>query len=264
VAKFRAIRRAYAKMMKEEFGAKKPESMRMRFHTQTAAASLTKPQPINNIVRTTLQALSAVFGGTQSLHTNGLDEAYTIPSEYAMKVALRTQQIIAEETNIPNVSDPLGGSYYIESLTNDMERAIWEVMEKTDEMGGAVGAIEQGYFQREIADFAYELAQSKANNERTVVGVNKYIDEEEDQEVETHKLDPESERRQIDFLKRVKAERDNAEVERVLKKLQDTARDNDANLMPVTIKAVKARASMGEIVNALKEVFGTYTETPVF
>jgi methylmalonyl-CoA mutase N-terminal domain/subunit len=149
-------------------------------------------------------------------------------------------------------------------LTNDMERAIWEIMEKTDEMGGAVGAIEQGYFQREIADFAYELAQSKANNERTVVGVNKYIDEEEDQEVETHQLDPESERQQIDFLKRVKAERDNAEVERILKMLQDAARDHDANLMPVTIEAVKARASMGEIVNALKEVFGAYTETPVF
>ena len=258
IAKFRAIRRAYAKMMKEEFGAKRPESMRMRFHTQTAAATLTKPQPINNVVRTTLQALSAVLGGTQSLHTNGLDEAYT------MKVALRTQQIIAEETNIPNVSDPLGGSYYVESLTNDMEHAIWEIMEKTDEMGGAVGAIEQGYFQREIADFAYELAQSKANNERTVVGVNKYIDEEEDQKVETHQLDPELERRQIEFLKRVKAERDNAEVERILKKLQDTARDDAANLMPVTIEAVKARASMGEIVNALKEVFGTYTETPVF
>ena len=198
--------------MKEEFGAKKPESMRMRFHTQTAAASLTKPQPINNIVRTTLQALSAVLGGTQSLHTNGLDEAYTIPSEYAMKVALRTQQIIAEETNIPNVSDPLGGSYYVESLTNDMERAIWKIMEKTDEMGGAVGAIEQGYFQRD-SRLRYELAQSKANNERTVVGVNKYNDEEEDQKVETHQLDPESERRQIDFLKRVKAERDNVEVD---------------------------------------------------
>ena len=263
VAKFRAVRRAYAKMMKEEFGAKKPESMRMRFHTQTAAATLTKPQPVNNIVRTTLQALSAVLGGTQSLHTNGLDEAYTIPSEYAMKVALRTQQVIAEETNIPNVSDPLGGSYYIESLTNEMESNIWEIMEKTEEMGGAVGAIEQGYFQREIADFAYELARSKANNDRTVVGVNKYIDEE-DQKVETHGLDPESERRQIDHLKRIKAERDNDEVDRILAKLQDTARDDDANLMPVTIEAVRARVSMGEIVNALKEVFGTYTETPVF
>ncbi len=264
VAKFRAIRRVYAKMMKEEFGAKKPESMRIRFHTQTAAATLTKPQPVNNIVRTTLQALSAVLGGTQSLHTNGLDEAFTIPSEYAMKVALRTQQVIAEETNIPNVSDPLGGSYYVESLTNDMEKAIWDILEKTDEMGGAVGAIEQSYFQREIADFAYELAQTKANNERTVVGVNKYIDEEQDQKVETHKLDPESERRQIESLKRVKAERDNAEVERLLKRLQDTARDHDANLMPVTIEAVKAHASMGEIIGALKEVYGTYTETPVF
>ena len=180
-----------------------------------------------------------------------------------MKVALRTQQIIAEETNIPNVSDPLGGSYYVETLTTEMEKRIWEILDKTEEMGGAVGAIEQGYFQREIADFAYELAQSKAKNERTVVGVNKYIDED-DQKVDTHQLDPESERRQIENLKRIKAERDNAEVERLLKKLQDTARDHDANLMPVTIEAVKARASMGEIMYALKEVFGTYTETPVF
>lgn len=263
VAKFRATRRVYAKMMKEHFGAKKPESMRMRFHTQTAAASLTKPQPVNNVVRTTLQALSAVLGGTQSLHTNGLDEAYTIPSEYAMKVALRTQQIIADETNIPNVADPIGGSYYVESLTNEMEDKIWGILDKTDDMGGAVGAIEQGYFQREIADFAYELAQNKANNERTVVGVNKYI-EEEDSKIETHALDPESERRQIEHLKSVKAERDNDEVERLLEKLQETARDENANIMPVTVEAVKARASMGEIVESLRVVFGTYTEVPVF
>lgn len=264
VAKFRAARRVYAKMMAEHFGAQKPESMRMRFHTQTAAATLTKPQPINNVVRTTLQALSAVLGGTQSLHTNGLDEAYTIPSEHAMKVALRTQQIIAEETNIPNVADPMGGSYYLESLTDDMEQSIWEILEKTDSMGGSVGAIEQGYFQREIADFAYELAKTKANNERTVVGVNKYVDDEEDSKVETHELDPEMERRQIEYLRSVKSSRDNAEVKRILQKLQETARDDDANIMPVTIEAVKAHASMGEIVESLRSVFGTYTEVPVF
>src|SRR5207249_3519265 len=154
VAKFRAARRVYAKIMKERFGAKKPESMRLRFHCQTAAATLTKPQPLNNIVRTALQALSAVLGGAQSLHTNGLDEAFTIPSEQAMKVALRTQQIIADETRIPNVVDPLGGSYYVEALTNEVEAAVLGILKKVDDMGGTIRAIEQGYFQRAIAESA--------------------------------------------------------------------------------------------------------------
>jgi methylmalonyl-CoA mutase cobalamin-binding domain/chain len=264
VAKFRALRRVHARMMRDEFGATNPAAMRLRFHTQTAAASLTKPQPLNNIVRTALQALSAVLGGTQSLHTNGLDEAYTIPSEEAMKVALRTQQIIAEETNVPNVIDPLGGSYYVEALTDEFERGIHDYLERIDAMGGTLSAIEQGFFQREIADSAYEFARKKASAERTVVGVNRYIDEDEDQKIEVHRLDPASEQRQIDGLQRVKRERDQAEVDRLLKELQATAQDPDANLMPVTIAAVRAHASMGEIVNALKDVFGTYSETPVF
>ena len=264
VAKFRAVRRVWAKMMREEFGATKPESMRLRFHAQTAAATLTRSQPLNNVVRTALQALSAVLGGTQSLHTNGLDEAFTIPSEEAMKVALRTQQIIADEANVTNTIDPLGGSYYVESLTNEMEHGIWDYLDRIEEMGGTLRAVEQNFFQREIADFSYDFAQRKASGDRTVVGVNKYVEPEEDQKIELHELDPESENRQIANLKRVKEERDNDRVQALLKEMQKTARDESANLMPITIEAVKARASMGEIINALREVFGTYVETPVF
>ncbi|MDO8212018.1 methylmalonyl-CoA mutase family protein [Conexibacter sp. CPCC 206217] len=264
VAKFRALRRRYARMMREEFGAKSPESMRMRFHTQTAAATLTKPQPLNNIVRTAIQALAAVLGGTQSLHTNGLDEAYAIPSELAMKVALRTQQIIAEETNVTQVIDPLGGSWYVESLTRDFERSIDEYLAKIEEVGGTLAAIEQNFFQREIADFAYEFAQRKAAADRTVVGVNKFVDDNEDQEIEVHKIDPTSERRKIERLQEIKRTRDNARVSATLEALVRTARDPGANLMPATIDAVRAHASMGEIVNALEGLFGRYTETPVF
>jgi methylmalonyl-CoA mutase N-terminal domain/subunit len=264
VAKFRALRRYYAKMMKEEFGATTPEAMRLRFHTQTAAATLTKPQPLNNIVRVALQALSAVFGGTQSLHTNGLDEAYAIPSESAMKVALRTQQIIADETNVTNVIDPLGGSYYVEALTDEFERRIGEVMDTVEEMGGTVAAIEEGYFQRQISDTAYDFAKRKGSGERVVVGVNKYVDEETGQEIEVHKTDPESEQRQITRLKQVKADRDPDRVTATLQELQAVAEDPDANLMPATIAAVKAHVSMGEIVEALREGFGTYQESPTF
>ncbi len=264
VAKFRALRRFYAKMMREEFGAKSPESMRLRFHTQTAAATLTKPQPLNNIARTALQALSAVLGGTQSLHTNGLDEAYAIPSELAMKVALRTQQIIAEETSVANVIDPLGGSYYVESLTNEIESRIRAHLDKVEELGGTVKAIEQGYFQREIADTAYEIARRKGSGEHVVVGVNKYVDPGADQEIETHQLDPESEHRQITRLKEIKGARDRERVADVLRRLQDAGRDPEVNLMPVTIEAVRSHVSMGEIVRALREVYGTYQETPVF
>lgn len=264
VAKFRALRRYYARMMKDEFATAKPESRRLRFHTQTAAATLTKPQPYNNIARTALQALAAVLGGTQSLHTNGLDEAFTIPSEHAMKIALRTQQIIAEETRVPNTIDPLGGSYYIESLTDELETQIQTVLDRVDEMGGVVEAIEQGWFQREIADTAYETARQKATGELTVVGVNRYVDEEPDPGMETHEHDPEVERRQMERLTRVKDERDQQRVAGLLDQLKGVAKEEDTNLMPVTIEAVKAHASMGEIVSALKEVYGTYRETPVF
>ena len=264
IAKFRALRRYYARLMKDEFGAQKPESMRMRFHTQTAAATLTKPQPLNNIVRTTLQALAAVLGGTQSLHTNGLDEAYSIPTELAMKVALRTQQIIAEETNVTQVIDPIGGSWYVESLTRELERRIGEYLERVDEIGGTLRAIEQNFFQQEIADSAYEFARSKADGARTVVGVNKYRDDGSDQPVEVHSVDPESERRKVARVLEVKAQRDNGRVESVLARLTEIAKDESANLMPATIDAVRAHATMGEIVKSLEGVFGRYREVPVF
>lgn len=263
-AKFRAVRRFYAKMMRERYGAENPQSMRLRFHAQTAAATLTKPQPLNNIVRTTLQALSAVLGGTQSLHTNGLDEAYTIPSQQAMKVALRTQQIIADETGVPQVIDPLGGSYYVENLTDELERGIEQYFARIDELGGVVPAIEQGFFQREISDTAYEFAQRKASGERPVVGVNEYVDEGEGEKVETHELDPESENRQITRLKETRDARDPKRAEEALQQLMTVARDPNANVMPATIEAVRAHLSMGEITGTLREVFGSYTETPVF
>jgi methylmalonyl-CoA mutase cobalamin-binding domain/chain len=264
IAKFRAVRRYYARMMKEEFGASNPDSMRMRFHTQTAAATLTKPQPYINIVRTAIQALAAVLGGTQSLHTNGLDEAYTIPSEFAMKLALRTQQIIAEETNVTQVIDPLGGSYYVERLTADMESGIRRYLDDIDELGGTLACIDANYFQKEIADFAYEFAQRKASGDRTVIGVNKFVDAAAEQQIEVHRLDPDSERRKITRLKEVKESRDQAEVEASLAELKRVAALPDENIMPATIAAVEANVSMGEIVKALETVFGRYTERPVF
>ncbi|MBO0706957.1 MAG: methylmalonyl-CoA mutase family protein [Candidatus Dormibacteraeota bacterium] len=264
VAKFRAARRIYARMMKEEFGARRPESMRLRFHCQTAAATLTKPQPYNNVVRTALQALAAILGGCQSLHTNGLDEAYAIPSEFAMKLALRTQQVIAEETNVTSVIDPLGGSWYLESLTNDLEAGVDEYLGKVQELGGTLRAIEENFFQREMADFAYETAHRKQWGDQVVVGVNRFTDRSGEPPVEVHRNDPASEQRQIERLRQVKRERDNAEVTRVLSELQTVARDREANVMPATIAAVKARASMGEIIDALRDVLGGYTESPVF
>jgi methylmalonyl-CoA mutase N-terminal domain/subunit len=264
IAKFRAVRRAYAKIMKERFGAQHPDSMRLRFHTQTAAASLTKPQYKVNIVRTTLQALSAVLGGTQSLHTNGMDEAFTIPTEEAMKIALRTQQVIADESNAANVIDPLGGSYYVEHLTTQMERAIFEVVGEVDRRGGTIKLIEEGWFQRRIADFAYDTAIKKARGEKVVLGVNKFVEPGEQADIETHPYDPTTARRQIDRLQRVRRERDQREVERLFDRLVAVARNEEENLMPATIDLVRAGASMGEIVERLKALWGTYRETPVF
>jgi methylmalonyl-CoA mutase N-terminal domain/subunit len=264
IAKFRAVRRAYAKIMKERFGAKHPDSMRLRFHTQTAAASLTKPQYMVNIIRTTLQALSAVLGGTQSLHTNGMDEAFTIPTEEAMKIALRTQQVIADESNAASVIDPLGGSYYVEHLTTRMERAIFEVIEEVDRRGGTIKLIEEGWFQRRIADFAYDTAIKKARGEKVVLGVNKFVEPDEKAAIETHPYDPTTARRQIDRLQRVRRERDQREVERLFERLIEVARNEEENIMPVTIDLVRAGASMGEIVERLKTLWGSYRETPVF
>jgi methylmalonyl-CoA mutase cobalamin-binding domain/chain len=264
VAKFRAARRYYARMMKERFGAKKAESMRLRFHAQTAAATLTRPQPYVNVVRTAFQALAAVLGGAQSLHTNGLDEAYTIPSEFAMKLALRTQQVIAEETGITSVVDPIGGSYYLESLTDSLERGIEDYLAKIDELGGVVACIEQGFFQREISESAYREFHARARGDRTVIGVNKYIDEGEEQKVEVHRLDPESERRQIQRLTDTRRRRDQGAAAAALQALVEAARRPDENLMPPTIRAVKADLSLGEITTALRDGFGSYTETPYF
>lgn len=264
VAKFRAARRVYARIMKERFGARKSESMRLRFHCQTAAATLTKAQPLNNIVRTALQALSAVLGGAQSLHTNGLDEAYTIPSEQAMKVALRTQQIIADETRIPNVVDPLGGSYYVEALTNEIEAAVLSILKEIDDVGGTVRAIEEGYFQRAIADAAYEYLKAKGSGAEVVVGVNKYVDPPTPAPIEVHRTDPDAEARQVARLRRTRAHRDTRRVEQLLDRLAREAQEPPVNLMPTTIELVKARASMGDIVQRLRSVFGSYVENPVF
>lgn len=264
IAKFRALRRCYAKIMKERFGAKNPESMRLRFHCQTAAATLTKPQYRINIVRTALQALSAVLGGAQSLHTNGYDEAFAIPTEDAMKIALRTQQILAEETNVTSVIDPLGGSYYVESLTNDYERRIFEILKEVDARGGAVKLIEQGWFQKQMADFAYETALRKQSGEKPVVGVNVFTEAGDRVDIEVHPYDQQTAARQIARTRRVRAERDEAKVQALLDELVAVARDPSKNVMPVTIELVKQGATMGDIVEKLKGLWGTYRETPVF
>jgi len=263
VAKFRAARRAYAKIMRERFGATKPESQRLRFHCQTAAATLTKPQPKVNLMRTAYQALAAVLGGAQSLHTNGLDEAYTIPTEEAMKLALRTQQVIAEETNVTAVIDPLGGSYYVEALTAEFEKKIFTIIDQVDAMGGTLKAIEQGWFQKEIADSAYDFALRKASGERPVIGVNKYVEEEAAADVETHPYDPATETRQIRGLEKVRRQRDNQKLARLLDEMKAVAADESANMMPITIELVRAGATMGDIVETLKGVWGTYRERPV-
>jgi len=264
IAKFRAVRRVYAKVMKERFGAKNPDSMRLRFHCQTAAASLTKPQYQINVVRTGLQALAAVLGGAQSLHTNGMDEAFAIPTEEAMRIALRTQQIVADESGVADVVDPLGGSYFVESLTTQYEREIFNVIDYVDQNGGTVKLTEEGWFQRRIADFAYETALRKASGEKPVIGVNKYVMPDEAFDIELHPYDASTARRQIDRLERVRRERDNARVQSLLDKLVAVARDDSANIMPVTVDLVAAGATMGGIVEKLKSLWGTYREKPVF
>jgi methylmalonyl-CoA mutase N-terminal domain/subunit len=264
IAKFRAARRCWARIMKERFGATRPESMRLRFHCQTAGSSLTAAQPLNNVVRTAYQALAAVLGGCQSLHANGMDEALAIPSEEAMKLALRTQQILLEESGVANSIDPLGGSYLVEALTDEIEREIRAYLERIDRMGGTVAALERNFFQQEIADAAYAYQRAKERGEKIVVGVNKYREPEpENPPISLHSIDPRTEEIQKERLTRVKRERDNARAQKLLKELQDVAR-SDENLMPVTIECVRAYATGGEIVNALKKVFGLYREPIVF
>ena len=234
----------------------------MRFHTQTAGVSLTAQQPLNNIVRTATEALSAVLGGTQSLHTNSFDEALALPTEEAVRLALRTQQIIAHETGVTNTIDPLGGSYFVEALTDRMETAAYEYFAKIDELGGMVEAIKQNYPQREIADASFTLQEEIESQQRIIVGVNRYQQAEERQ-LEILKIPPELERKQIGRTQAVRARRDGAAVEAALGELREAAAA-DRNLMDPLLEAARAHATEGEIVESLQRVFGTYTETPVF
>ncbi len=262
IAKFRAARRIWARVMKERFGARNPRSMALRFHTQTAGVSLTAQQPENNIVRTAYQALAAVLGGTQSLHTNSMDEAMALPSAHAVKIALRTQQILAEETGVANTVDPLAGSYFVEALTNDMEREAQAYFERIEALGGVIPAIEKSFFQREIADAAYRFQRQVQSGEVSVVGVNRYV-EKETGRIELLKISPEVERRQIERLREVKARRDHGRVRDALQAVRDQARGR-GNMMPVFLEAVKAYATLGEIMGVLREEFGEYREPAIF
>ncbi len=262
IAKYRAARRIWAKEMRETYGAKREESWRMRFHTQTAGVSLTAQQPQVNIIRTAIEALAGVLGGTQSLHTNSYDEALALPTEEAVRIALRTQQVIAHETGVTNTIDPLGGSYFVETLTDEMERAAYEYFARIDELGGMVEAIKQNFPQREIADASFRYQQEVDQKRRIVVGVNDYVIENDD-EIPILRIDPELERKQRGRVEATKARRDSAEVERSLADLKAAAA-TDANLMPPIIACARARVSEGEMVAALQQVFGSYTELPVF
>lgn len=258
IAKFRAARRLWARIMKERFGAKNPSSMMMRFHTQTAGCTLTAQQPFNNIVRVAYQALAAVLGGTQSLHTNSFDEALALPTEEAVRVALRTQQIVAYETGVADTIDPLAGSYMIESLTAQIEEGAKKYIEKIDELGGVIKAIERGYIQNEIQNSAYQYQKDVEKAEQVIVGLNKFTIEEKPLE-NILRVDPEKELYQKQKLATVKAERDNEKVQAALKKLELAARGTD-NLLPPTLEAVRVYASLGEIADVLRRVFGEYRE----
>jgi methylmalonyl-CoA mutase, N-terminal domain len=262
IAKYRAARRIWAREMRETFGARDERSLLMRFHTQTAGVSLTAQQPLNNIVRTAIEALAGVLGGTQSLHTNSYDEALALPTAEAVRVALRTQQIIASETGVTNTVDPLGGSYFVEKLTDEMEAAAYEYFARIDELGGMVAAIERGFPQREIADAAFRYQQEVESKQRIVVGVNDHVLAGEE-EPPIHRPDPDAERRQRERLERTRSGRDEPRVERALADLTAQAA-SDSNLMPAIIECARARVSEGEMVATLQSVFGTYTEHPQF
>jgi methylmalonyl-CoA mutase, N-terminal domain len=262
IAKYRAARRIWAREMKETYGAKSERSLLMRFHAQTAGVSLTAQQPLNNIARTGFEALAAVLGGAQSLHTNSFDEALALPTEDAVRVALRTQQIIAHETGVTNTIDPLGGSYFVEALTDRMEEAAYGYFRKIDELGGMVAAIESNYPQREIADASFQYQQEVDSGQRIIVGVNGYRQENEEQ-MDILRIDPALERKQIGRVQAVRAKRDTQAVEETLDALRAAAA-TDANLMEPLLDCARAHCSEGEIVESLQRVFGTYTESPVF
>ena len=262
IAKYRAARRIWARELRDTYGAKNPRSMLMRFHTQTAGVSLTAQQPLNNIVRTAIEALAGVLGGTQSLHTNSFDEALALPTEEAVRVALRTQQIIAYETGVTNTIDPLAGSYFVEALTDEMERQAYAYFARIDELGGMVEAVKRSFPQREIANAAYELQNEIDSGKRIVVGVNAYTEGDTD-DPPIHRVDPALERKQIGRLQAVRARRDTEAVERALAEVKAAA-STRINLMPALIEAARVHATEGEIVEALQSVWGSYTETPVF
>ena len=256
IAKFRAARRLWAGVMKERFGAKDPKSMMLRFHTQTGGATLTAQQPENNIVRTAFEALAAVLGGTQSLHTNSFDEALALPSQKAATIALRTQQVLGYEAGVPDTADPLGGSWFVESLTDEIEQRAREYLDKIENMGGAVEAIESGWMKAEIEDSAYRIMQGVEDGSRVVVGVNRFESEEEDP-VELYELDPGLQQTQIDRVQKVRAERDQAAVDAALKSLEEAAKGSDNLLYPMR-EALAAYATLGEVSDVLRGVFGEY------
>jgi methylmalonyl-CoA mutase N-terminal domain/subunit len=262
IAKFRAARRMWAKIMKERFKAKDPRSWWLRFHTQTAGCSLTAQQPYNNVIRTSLQALAAVMGGTQSLHTNSLDEVLAIPTEEAATIALRTQQIIAEESGVTNTIDPLGGSYFLEALTNELEEEAFEIIGKIDDMGGMLAAIEKNYPQQEIADAAYHYQRQIDEKQKTVVGVNKYVTEE-DIPVEILEIDEELEKQQIEKTDRIKQERNKKQVNECLERVREAC-VGDQNVMEPLIEAVKSYATLQELCDVFRQVFGEYRDPGIY
>ena len=262
ICKYRAARRIWARRMKDKYGAKDPRSLKLRFHTQTAGCSLTAQEPENNIVRTALEALSAILGGTQSLHTNSMDEVLALPTEKAVKIALRTQQVIAHESGVANTIDPLAGSYFVEALTSKMEKEAEKYFERIEELGGVLAAIDRGFFQQEIADAAYIYQREVDSEERVVVGVNRYNSGETPQ-IELLKIDPAVEKKQVDRLQALRRKRDQQAVENNLNQLKTAAAGSD-NLIPFILQSVKAYATEGEITAALKEVFGEYKEKPLF
>ncbi len=263
IAKFRAARRIWARVLRERYGARDPRSLRLRFHAQTAGVSLTAQQPEVNIVRTAIEALAAVLGGTQSLHTNSFDEALALPTEEAARLAVRTQQVLAHETGVANTIDPLGGSYYLEHLTSELERQAYEYFQRIDELGGVVAAIEDNFFQREIAEAAYRYQSEVERGERVIVGVNRYQLADEPP-VPILRIDPELERKQVERLHAVRARRDTAAVQRRLAALRHAAARDDRNLMPLLIDAARDHATIGEICDTLRRVWGVWRETPVF
>jgi methylmalonyl-CoA mutase N-terminal domain/subunit len=263
IAKYRAARRIWARQMRERYGAQDPRSWLMRFHTQTAGVSLTAQQPEVNLIRTAIEALAAVLGGTQSLHTNSFDEALALPTEHAVRLALRTQQVIAHETGVVNTIDPLGGSYYLEQLTNELERQAYDYFERIEELGGVIPAIEQNFMQREIAEASFRYQSEVERGERVVVGVNRY-ELEEEQPIELLRIDPALEQKQIERVQAVRERRDAAAAKAALKRLKDDATHDDRNLMESIMAASRAYVTMGEMCEALREVWGTWRETPVF